>query len=118
MRTYLVVLCLLVSTLALSQRYQDSILVNNGPWASYKSGTFVFGEDTIPSQKQFVNSLVECLDDNSDNFVIVNGRWTYYMGIGNRGYTNNKKYGKEPAFVRYSVRKKINKWIREKKVAY
>lgn len=117
MRTYLVVLCLLVSTLALSQRYRDSILVNKGPWASYKSGTFIFGEDTIPSQKQFVNSLVECLDDNSDNLVIVNGRWIYYMGIGNSGYIKNKKYGRNPAFVRYSVRRKINRWIREKKLA-
>lgn len=118
MRTYLVVLCLLVSTLALSQRYQDSILVNNGPWASYKSGTFMLGEDTIPSQKQFVNSLVECLDPNSDNFVIVNGRWTYYISTGNAGYLGYKKYGKEPDFVRYDVRRKINKWIREKKLAY
>lgn len=118
MRTYLVVLCLLVSTLALSQRYRDSILVNNGPWSSYKSGTFVFGEDTISSKKLFVNSLVECLDPNSDNFVIVNGRWTYYMSTGNAGYLGYKKYNKDPAFVRYDVRRKINKWIREKKLAH
>ena len=118
MRTYLVVLCLLVSTLALSQRYRDSILVNNGPWSSYKSGTFMFGEDTISSKKLFVNSLVECLDANSDNFVIVNGRWTYYMSTGNAGYLGYKKYNKDPAFVRYDVRKKINKWIREKKLAH
>ena len=118
MRTYLVVLCLLVSTLALSQRYLDSILVNNGPWSSYKSGTFMFGEDTISSKKLFVNSLVECLDPNSDNFVIINGRWTYYMSTGNAGYLGYKKYNKDPAFVRYSVRRKINKWIREKKLAH
>jgi hypothetical protein len=118
MRTYLVVLCLLVSTLALSQRYRDSILVNNGPWASYKSGTFVFGEDTIPTKKIFVDSLVNCLDFDSDNFVIVNGRWTYYMGTGNTGYYDYKKYGKEPAFIRNNVRRKINKWIREKKLAH
>jgi len=118
MRTYLVVLCLLVSTLALSQRYRDSIFVNTGPWASYKSGTFVFGEDTIPTKKIFVDSLVNCLDPDSDNFVIVNGRWTYYMGTGNTGYYNYKKYGNEPAFVRHNVRRKINKWIREKKLAH
>jgi hypothetical protein len=118
MRTYLVVLCLLVSTLALSQRYRDSIFVNTGPWASYKSGAFVFGEDTIPTKKIFVDSLVNCLDSDSDNFVIVNGRWTYYMGTGNTGYYNYKKYGNEPAFVRHNVRRKINKWIREKKLAH
>ena len=118
MRTYLVVLCLLVSTLALSQRYRDSILVNNGPWSSYKSGTFMFGEDTISSKKLFVNSLVECLDPNSDNFVIINGRWTYYISTGNAGYLGYKKYNKYPAFVRYDVRRKINKWIREKKLAH
>lgn len=118
MRTYLVVLCLLVSTLALSQRYRDSILVNNGPWSSYKSGTFMFGEDTIPTKKIFIDSLVECLDANSDNFVIVNGRWTYYMSTGNAGYLGYKKYNRDPAFVRYDVRKKINKWIREKKLAH
>lgn len=118
MRTYLVVLCLLVSSLALSQRYRDSILVNNGPWASYKSGAFTFGEDTIQSKKQFVNSLVDCLDPDSDNFVIVNGRWTYYMNTGNIGYYNYKKPRKDPAFVRNNVRRKINKWIREKKLAH
>ena len=118
MRTYLVVLCLLVSTLALSQRYRDSIFVNTGPWASYKSGAFVFGEDTIPTKKIFVDSLVNCLDSDSDNFVIVNGRWTYYMGTGNTGYYNYKKYENEPAFVRHNVRRKINKWIKEKKLAH
>lgn len=117
MRTYLVFLCLLVSTLALSQRYRDSILVDKGPWGVYRDGVFVYDGDTLQTKKQFVDSLTGCLDAYSDNLVIVNGKWVYYKGPGNTTYPKGKRYEIDPAYIRANLRRKINRWIREKRLA-
>jgi hypothetical protein len=118
MRTYLVVLCLLVSTLALSQRYRDSIHINYVPYGVYDGKVFLYNGDTIQRKSDFVRYLLDSLNPDKHNVIVCGDNVMFYAPIcGNRYYMDGKVYSNH-ILVRNKVGEKINQWIREKKLVW
>lgn len=118
MKTYLSILCLLVSTLALGQRYQDSIRVNNGPWAVYHDNVFTFDGDTIKQKGDFIYEILDCLSSDIDNVVWIEENHIYYYPLlGGSYYMDGRNYWNHTA-IRKKVARRINKWINGKKLAH
>jgi len=115
MKTYLSILFLLVSTLALGQRYQDSIRVNSGPWAVYHDNVFTFDGDTIKHKGDFIYEILDCLNADTDNVVWIEENHIYYYPLWGGSYYMNGRNYLSHTFIRDKVARRINKWIKGKK---